>query len=231
MMLAKNYNSYLDTSTVKEESLVFVLEALLIQKDKYFKDKNKKILKEMDCWQGRADLVVAEIKDKEILSKEKAMLLSNLTNAQIISLLHRKAPRTLNFLINRTGLTESTVRRSLRLLLNEGIVMENSNKSYILHPDFKIPKVVFNAYEVKLYNWRRALYQATQYFGFANNSWVVMPKKYISPALHNIELFKANGVGLISIDENGKVLTHLKAKQNQPNKKAFHLVGIGKLFI
>jgi DNA-binding Lrp family transcriptional regulator len=232
-MITENldYNFYLDTSTFKEESLVFVLETLLIQKDKYFNDKNKKILRELDCWQGRADLVVAEIRGREILSKEKAMLLSNLTNAQIVSLLHKNAPRTLNFLINRTGLTESTVKRSLRSLLNEGIVAESSNRSYILHPDFEVPKVIFNAYEVKLHNWRRALYQAIQYFGFANNSWVVMPKKHISPALHNIELFKANGVGLISIDENGEVFTHLKAKKYQPSKKAFYLVGIGKLFM
>ncbi|KIP19917.1 hypothetical protein JV16_02934 [Anoxybacillus ayderensis] len=232
-MMARScdYDYFLNTLTLKEESLVFLLETLLMKNDKKINDGRKKILREMDCWQGRADLVVAETKNEKIIPKEKAVLLSNLTNARVISLLHKKAPRTLSFLVKRTGLTEQTLKKSLRTLLNEEIIVENSNRSYLLHQDFEIPKVIFNAYEAKLHNWRRALYQATQYFGFANNSWVVMPRKYISPAINNIELFRINGVGLISIDEKGEFVIHLKAKKNQPSKKAFYLVGIGKLFV
>ncbi len=57
-----------------------------------------------------------------------------------------------------------------------------------------------------------------------------MPERYIKSALDNIEYFKANGIGIISVS-NHKHKIHLKPKKNRPRKKAFHLVGIGKMLI
>jgi DNA-binding MarR family transcriptional regulator len=215
----------LDTLSTIEESLVSYYEMYLIRNNL---DKNI-ILREFDCWQGRADLVSAQIKGDFTINIEQAKKLSNLTNAQIVSLLHYRAPRSLSFIKKRLALTDQTIKRAVRELVKFNIIeYKDGTELIVLSSNFKLPTVEFNAYEAKLHNWKRALYQSIQYYGFSNYSWVIMPKKYIKPALENIELFKANGIGLIGVDSNGVQEVYHKAKKNQPRKKAFYLVGIGK---
>lgn len=64
------------------------------------------------------------------------------------------------------------------------------------------------AIEAKLSDWRRALYQATRYQDFANQSWVVMDENKISPALANISQFTRLNVGLAGVDVFGGLYIH-----------------------
>lgn len=217
-------NKYINTLSKVEESLVTALEHKLINTK-----PNYLLIKELDCWQGRADIVSAEITIiNNLIDFRQAQALSQLTNARIISLLRPKSPRTLKYIFIKSGLSESTVKKSLRKLLNARMVNINNNGSYTLHDSFSIPKIVFNSYEAKLHNWKRALYQAIQYLGFSHYTWVVMPERYIKGAIENKYFFEANGVGLIGINEFGEKNVHFRAKKNQPRSKAFHLVGVGK---
>ncbi|WP_141552618.1 MULTISPECIES: helix-turn-helix transcriptional regulator [Bacillus cereus group] len=226
-MMHTELDPHLDTMSIKEDSLVFIFENLLSKQNE---GTNKYIIKrEIDCWQGRADLVTAEVKGDSCINNEQAIAMSNLTNAQILALLHKKAPRSIQYLRNKTCLSEQTVKKSLRELMNLNVVTIDYKGNYIFHSDFQIPKVTFNAYEAKLHNWKRALYQAIQYYGFSQYSWVIMPEQYIKPAQQNIYSFKENGIGLIGMDKHGNRKIYLKAKKNQPSRKAFYLVGIGKM--
>jgi hypothetical protein len=217
---------YLETITTIEDSLVaFYHEKYLL---KEFNNKNNLILREVDCWQGRADLVTARISGKYKMNAEQAKCISNLTNAQVLSLLHYNAPRTYSFIKTRLVLADQTLKKSIRILLKSGIIKETVSKSYVISQDFIIPKIEFNAFEAKLHNWKRAFYQSMQYYGFAHYSWVVMPEKYVKQAVKNIDYFRSNGIGLISVNEQGIKKTYTKAKRNQPRRKAFFLVGIGK---
>lgn len=218
--IAKDFNA--DTMSTVESSLVNVFEHSLAKKN----NSKKIIIREFDCWQGRADLVTADLENL-FIKTEFASAMANLTTAKIISLLHFRAPRTAKFIQERLGFSESTVQKGLNELIKIKAVKRMKN-SYLLNDQIDIPNVEFNAYEAKLHDWRRALYQATQYFGFANYSWVVMPERNIKAALNNIKAFQYNKVGLISVDDYGKVKIQLRAKKNQPRRKAFHLVGIGK---
>ncbi|MFS0784918.1 hypothetical protein ABC345_00860 [Shouchella sp. 1P09AA] len=223
MITAETNKNHLDTLDTIENSLVSYYEENLISSS-----KRTIVLREMDCWQGRADLVSAKISGEYSVNIEQAELLSNLTNAQIISLLHYKAPRSTNYLIKRLALTHTTINRSIRTLKKANIIEATATNKYILSSTFILPDVQFNAYEAKLHNWRRAFYQATQYFGFSHYAWVIMPDKYINPAINNSIFFKENGVGLIGLDNNGKKTVYIKASKNQPRRKAFYLVGVGK---
>lgn len=222
-MESKCNDKHLDTLTTIENSLVSYYERYL-----FSQYKGEIVLREVDCWQGRADLVSAKINGDYCINLEQAELLSNLTNAQVISLLHYKAPRSLKHLVQKLALTEATIRRSLSSLKKASIIEINENEKVVLNNNFVLPKVEFNAYEAKLHNWKRAFYQATQYYGFSHYSWVIMPEKFIKPALKNRELFIENGVGLIGLNNDGKKRTYIKAHKNQPRRKAFYLVGVGK---
>ncbi|MCE4048051.1 helix-turn-helix domain-containing protein [Bacillus sp. Au-Bac7] len=224
-----NTSPYLDTITTIEDSLVsFYHERYLLNE---YNKKGEIILREVDCWQGRADIVTAKITGEFKMTFDQAECISNLTNAQVLSLLHYNSPRTFQYIKSRLLLAEQTIKKSIRLLINSGIVSQTEKKSYILSKDFVLPKIEFNAFEAKLHNWKRALYQSTQYYGFAHYSWVVMPEKYIKPAVENIRYFESNGIGLLSIDEKGVKKYYVRAKKNQPNRKAFYLVGIGKFMM
>ena len=56
------------------------------------------------------------------------------------------------------------------------------------------------AFEAKLWDWRRALHQAWRNSSFANQVYVVLPRKRGAVALRNREQFEALGVGLCLID-------------------------------
>jgi hypothetical protein len=60
--------------------------------------------------------------------------------------------------------------------------------------------------EAKLKNWKRALYQAIRYKQFSNESYVLLDKKNVRPAVKNLFLFKEKNVGLLSMDYDGYTL-------------------------
>ncbi|MCK6206332.1 hypothetical protein KZX50_12825 [Bacillus infantis] len=211
----------------------FETEEALVQafSNKLKTKTNNLILKEVDCWQGRADLVEVISKDltnnKYLYSKEQINLLRNLTCAKIISILNYKAVRSRNYIYISLGIQHKTINHWLAKLAEQRVINEIKENRYIIHPDFILPEIKFTAYEVKLHNWKRALYQAIQYKGFSNKSYVVMPKKHISPALNNLEAFIANKIGLIEVDISGEYNIILKARNIRPTGKSFNLVGIG----
>lgn len=215
---------YLESMDTKEESLVTAFEHYLNK----VQNGNFIIMKELDCWQGRADIVKAHYDKVLKVDIAKAKTITNLTNAKLISLLHYKAPRTFEYLRNKTYLSPSTLRNSIRQLNKAEIVEITKNGNYVLDENFKIPIVIFDAYEAKISNWKRALYQALQYRGFAKTSTVVMPTKHIKNALLHYKEFEINGIGLIEMKLDGKVIIHIKPKKYQPRRKDFYLVGVGK---
>lgn len=187
---------------------------------------NSWILREVDCWQGRADVV--EVKSHETaihITDNQRKLLKQLTCANIISVLHYGSPRTKEFLYNHLG--TKSIDKWLKELLFEDVIAEVSHDKFVISSNFKLPHFDLCAYEIKLYDWRRALYQAIQYKGFSNLSYVVMPKRSVGPAIKNIEAFAANNIGLIHVDDEGECKVVLKSIKSKPRRKAFNIIGTG----
>ncbi|MCA1318370.1 hypothetical protein LC085_00480 [Bacillus tianshenii] len=195
------------------------------------KKNNGLILREVDCWQGRADIVEGFSNDIytsiNTFSDEQILLIRNLTCAKIISLLNHTTARTKKLIYNNLGIQKKTIDVWLVRLLEEEILAETRPDRFIIHPNFSLPEIKFTAYEVKLYNWKRALYQATQYKGFSNKSYVVMPKKHIQPAINNLQAFVANNIGLIEVNDDGRFKILLKSRNLRPTSKAFNIIGKG----
>ncbi|MFD1953194.1 hypothetical protein ACFSL6_03130 [Paenibacillus thailandensis] len=225
--MAINYADLLDTFESKESTLINSFEDFLIQRSK---KKTPIILRELDCWQGRADVVAAFLSPHWMLPEGAEEILSRLGPAQVLSVLYQKKRQKLNTIVMLSGLSETTVRRHLKELIEGGLIQQHAQDTFTIHPFVNIPRITFHAYEAKLHNWKRALYQAINYLGFAQYSSVVMPERYIKPALENLEHFRINGIGLVSVS-NKNYTVILKPRKNRPRKKAFHLVGIGKTII
>lgn len=189
-------------------------------------------LEEVDCGQGRADIVRANLKTDISFTKSNtniASILQDSTSAKIISLLHYKSYRTIEFIYNALGLQKSKINSTLKKLIFFEVILETKQNCYILHPKFIIPDFHLVSYELKLHNWKRALYQAIQYKGFTNKSFVVMPNKFINSALSNKNIFKINNIGLISVMDNGEYKIILDAKRQKPKTKYLYLKCIGQV--
>jgi len=81
----------------------------------------------------------------------------------------------------------------------------------------KTPKKhITYAYEAKLTNWKRALYQAFRYKAFVNRSYVIMDHDRVKAAVSHSERFERANIGLISIDNSGKVYHHYRPRNEAP---------------
>jgi len=71
------------------------------------------------------------------------------------------------------------------------------------------------AFEAKLSNWRKAIHQAWRNTSFANQVYVVLPRKHATAAIKNRAEFDERGVGLCVVDEGG-VEVLIRSTINQP---------------
>lgn len=197
-------------------------------------NKNNKniIIKEFNGRFGNVDIVKVKINSNNILN-EQAVLLSQHRFAFTISFLHKNSKRTLEYLMKKTGYSRTIQLSILKKLINEKIVYRNENY-YFLHKNFVYPKIVFDSYELKLKDWKKALSQAIKNLEFSTFSWVVLPKEVCDNLKNDtISLYNEYGIGILSLNVNGKTKIILKAKRNS-NKflnNSSYIVSLNKFII
>mgnify|MGYP001851224697 CR=1 FL=1 len=199
---------------------------------KYKNNPKNIILKEFNGRFGNVDIVKVKINNNNILN-EQALLLSQQRYAFTVSFLHKNSKRTLDYLTKKTGYSRTIQLRILKKLISEKIVYKNEN-CYYLHKDFVYPKIIFDSYELKLRDWKKALSQAIKNLEFSTFSWVVLPKEVCDNLKQDtIKLYNEYGIGILSLNINGKTKIILKAKRNN-NKRSnnsAYIVSINKFLI
>lgn len=63
------------------------------------------------------------------------------------------------------------------------------------------------AFELKIQNWKKALYQAYRNTSFANCSYVILPKYTAEKAIRYIHEFKKRSVGLCFIEDDKIIIS------------------------
>jgi DNA-binding transcriptional ArsR family regulator len=138
------------------------------------------ISQEVNCLQGKPDfisLTYPKIRSRDIAIFSKIGLAKNTRSlVRILSLLHHFSPRTISFLINKTGYSKRTIQQSLSILLEYSIIRRTKRDSYIISPTWDFPRNEMWAFELKLSNWKRALFQALQCKSYAVRVIIVLPK-------------------------------------------------------
>jgi len=107
------------------------------------------------------------------------------------------------------------------LISTEPRLIREEVKGYFGVPDLVVvgsdnEKQIAIAFEAKLSNWRRALFQAFRYKAFVNKSYVIMDDEFVNPALSQKARFKRSNIGLLSIDHNGSVHCHYDPYYESP---------------
>jgi len=88
----------------------------------------------------------------------------------------------------------------LKNYIDQGLLIKKDKNFYV-----KVSKIDMNGFkliavEVKLSKWKEAFNQATYYKKFADYSFVALYKKYVKNV--NLQLFRDNNIGLITVDNN-----------------------------
>jgi len=132
-----------------------------------------KIFREVECHRGRPDFVgiISRGKPNELRHQSS----HNVASARVLSLLKKRSPRSLSSLTQQMDMKAQTVRHALRQLEASGLVEELANGSFILSGGSAIFEIETTAFELKLKNPRRAVFQAQQYTLFAQQVWIVVP--------------------------------------------------------
>jgi hypothetical protein len=86
------------------------------------------------------------------------------------------------------------------------------------------------AFELKLSNWHRAVFQALQYAAFASHVFVVMPQSKSNVAIANRDLFARLGVGFLLFDPHtGHARQVVPARRIGPASPAQALYAAGRI--
>ena len=160
--------------------------------------------REVSCAQGIADFVGVVRPTGRAESEAKAPLSLNcsLSAASRVlgALVTAQKPVAANALAASTGLSPRVVSHTLQYLMRSSLVRAPALGWYSFPSESAVPWPDMWAFEVKLSNWHRAVFQALQYAAFASHVLVIMPQSKSKVAIANRDLFGRLGVGLLLFD-------------------------------
>jgi hypothetical protein len=188
------------------------------------------VVEESSCSDGRADQVWARIDPHWTCNTvvANASLLENPTASRILSTLLRRKKILEVDLLRLIGVTREVLRRSLRALLVAQLIENLTDQTFRLARNITFPKMEIIAFEMKLSNWKRALYQSTRYRSFSNRVFVVMPSDG-SAVRERLEQFKKLGIGLITHASDGTTRVLVRPRRRKPISTHQTLMALGML--
>ena len=178
------------------------------------------VFKEVPSVQGIPDYIGVKFdKNADFNRRIETIEREYLSSASaILSLTKSHSARTESYYISKTGLSSATVRRTVLYLLKKNILISVDNKrKYVFSPDFILPSINIWAFELKLGNWKRAYFQASQYKTFASHTVVVFPKDKEKVIRTHLDEFKRMNIGVILFNPLlGTFDILLKSKKSTP---------------
>ena len=158
--------------------------------------------RELKCECGRPDLVGAPTLASSLPSDPERLAdaLRARAVSRVLSVLEPDSIIRPDDVMAACGLSRATVTRALAGLERSGLVVTLDKGEYALARGASEPRWQLWAFEVKLDNWKRALYQAVQYQAFAHVSVVVTAEEWAHRLERHLDLFETSGVGAVAVD-------------------------------
>jgi len=114
------------------------------------------------------------------------------------------------------------VRKSLRQLEELGLARGNDAHEYALSPTLAHIDWELWAFELKLHDWKRALYQALQYQAFAHFSVVVIAEQWAHRAERQVDAFRSFNIGIIALEADTRHMRIILHPQKSTPRSRFH---------
>ena len=154
--------------------------------------------REVLCRQGQPDFIALRMRGAA--PAIGAMAHVGLVGSSLLSLLKPAAPRTLDYLIRESGFSANSVRRSLVAMEACGLAQETPTGSYTLGDSASGLDAEIWAFELKLNDTRRAVFQAQQARAYAERVFIVAPPGRVQRFARFQKTMARWGIGLASYD-------------------------------
>jgi hypothetical protein len=118
------------------------------------------------------------------------------------------------------GRSERYISELVEQLVKQDIIHSRSSKIGLSRDWHDILEDV-TTIEVKVSNWRRAIHQAIRNTIVAHKSYIALPD-HVAFRVRNEELVKANGLGILSISQNGDVTVARRARKAPPKVWSYY---------
>jgi hypothetical protein len=162
------------------------------------------VLREFDCANGIADMVLVELGK----TNSRSARLGNITPRWLYALhaLPYRKLFALDSFVEMTGVTKRRAQVAMREYEAAGFCMpgKEANTWKKVWEPRPIATKIF-AVEAKLRDWRRALAQAIRYKDFAHASWVLLDEAFVLSAAQNLSEFERCNIGVAACDLQGNI--------------------------
>lgn len=186
------------------------------------------IYREIDCRQGRPDFITLRNNSSSLDLNSFEHV--GLVGAYLLSLLKPAAPRTLQYLLQETEYSVSSVKKSLAFLEELGFIEQTPNGSYILGSAEELLKPEVWAFELKLSDSKRAVFQAQQCKAFAERVIIVVPPSQGENYNRFRESMTRWGIGLASFDPHSSIFILLKnPRKTKPFSREHRMYAISQM--
>ncbi len=178
-----------------------------------------RLVSEFDAGNGIADLVVYcvvpdALKFADRLSKIEPRLAVLATG---------DLPRELSSgqLAKTAGISARTARKLIGQMHQAEVLIKSATPGHVRQIIPLSPVMEWAiAVEVKLNSWRRAMYQASRYKDFADESWVVLDAEQSSSALVHLDIFRRFNIGLATLSDRSELRIAVRPRFQLPRNRA-----------
>ena len=174
------------------------------------------LIDEVDTLHGRVDLMLGCLPATQSMPAEAANLYCQPTCCKILASLSVKQPKDIATLCREVGVTRRTCVNWLNQMMEQRLVRRASADRYVLDQPARRHRFRIVSVEAKLRNWQRALYQASRYRAFSDRSFVVMPRRWVGPAIQDVARFRRARIGLASLDGAGVLRVYTSPRNRRP---------------
>lgn len=184
------------------------------------------LYREVTCQQGIPDFIGLP-SEENIINCDFSLLSSVESSSMILSFLKYHSGRKKAYIREKTGLSDGTLNKTLKELIANNFIVESDNL-YYLSPSVAPENNNIWAFELKLSNWKRALFQSLQNKAFANYSIAVFPMEKEKILHQNIAVFTNLNVGVLLFDfssGNSKWLRQPKKERALSKWQTLFLLG------
>ncbi len=173
---------------------------------------------EVNATRGRPDFVaIVRPPEKQLRNASSSL---NMAASSVLASLYNQRPLTVATLVRKTGLAESAVRRSLRLLEKEGHARETPSATFLRSDGPGYDAVEAWAFELKLRGTKRAVFQAQQYRMFAQRVVIVVPPGQLAKCREHAVTLNRWGIGVATFDPiSGEFRLSRRPRRGQPVTK------------
>lgn len=157
-----------------------------------------KAFEEVHATRGRPDFVAIVRAPEKRLRKQSSSL--NMAACSVLASLCPRKALGIGTLSSRAGLSERAVKAALAVLERAGYAMGSERSTFTLAHGSGYGNIETWAFELKLRNAKRAVFQAQQYRLFAQRVVIVVPPKQLKKFLDLSVTLGRWGIGVATFD-------------------------------